>query len=285
MDTNIKVSRDVPYLSADFKGDLEKSREHYNKTQLYPEKAFERHVLHRDMMAHYFRWMYVYKNMVTARKTLTVLDVGCGNGNLLRMLYHNRMQPKKYLGIDVRTKTILNNREEFKQLLNVQFEFLDATYPLSIQQPFLIDKHWDIVCCFEVLEHVQKRNVPLVLKHISEVMNNDSILYLSTPNYDPKVGAADNHTIDGEVQELTHQETAHALDIAGFEVIKKFGTFCSQKDVIPKMQGWELQAFNCLSEYYPADILSIMFAVTHPEESRNCLWVCKLKGVVLNGTE
>lgn len=48
----------------------------YNKTQLTPQKEFERHIYHRDQFAHYFRCIHILKNAKIGQK---ILDMGYGS--------------------------------------------------------------------------------------------------------------------------------------------------------------------------------------------------------------
>ena len=48
--------------------------------------------------------------MNIARIGQTILDFGCGSGEMLEVFYRNRYRPKQYLGLDVRTKTIEENK-------------------------------------------------------------------------------------------------------------------------------------------------------------------------------
>ena len=63
---------------------------------------------------------------------------------------------------------------------------------MCIRDRFNADK----VCAFEVLEHVGKQNADAFLENFKACGNNNATYYLSTPNYDPSVGAAGNHTYD-----------------------------------------------------------------------------------------
>jgi hypothetical protein len=43
------------------------------------------------------------------------------------------------------------------------------------------------------------------------------------------------------------------------------------------MNDWQKQYFETVSEYFDTNILSNLMAPMFPAESRNCLWVLKLK--------
>lgn len=241
----------------------------YNCTQLSPEICFQKHVFHRDQFAHYLRWSFVLRNIELKNPPARVLDVGCGSGNLFETLWRNMVRVD-YTGLDVRKRTIANNIEKFKSSsLHPQFFCHDITTPLPVQGEF------DYVCSFEVIEHIGRANAPLYLGHMRNVMTEKTLLYISTPNYDPAVGAAKNHIQNDVVQEFTHIEMKRLLLDAGFEISMKYGTFASKKDIYPLLNVEQKNLYDQLSAYYDTNVMSIMFAPLFPEQGRNCLWICK----------
>jgi len=241
----------------------------YNKTQLMVEQEFERHMFHRDRFAHYLRWSYVLRKMEV--RPGTVLDVGCGDANLLKTLYVNRRSPERYWGADVRKRLIEKLNEDWSNLSiadRVVFGCLDVVQdPL----PKLPDREWDYVVCFEVVEHVGKQNAPKLLSNIESVMGPGTVGMISTPVYDDRVGAAGNHVIQGEVGELTYHEMAN-LVMDRFTVVNRFGTFCSKRDVQLVASEHDLDLARRLERYYDPNVISVLLAPLYPEASRNVLW-------------
>lgn len=247
----------------------------YNTTDLSPDKAFERHVFHRDQFAHYLRWTHILKE---AKIGESIVDFGCGQGNLLEVLYRNKFRQKSYVGIDIREKTIEAAKAKFKDVDWAQFYVADLIKPRIDLSQFNGDK----VCSFEVLEHVGKQNGEIFMEHFKACGNNHATYYLSTPNYDPSVGAAGNHTYDSgdgrgvDVQEYDHWEL-EALLKRHFQIVKKFGTFASMKDYKPFMNAWQKEMFKALHEYYDSNLIANIMAPMFPDHSRNTLWVLKRK--------
>jgi 2-polyprenyl-3-methyl-5-hydroxy-6-metoxy-1,4-benzoquinol methylase len=251
----------------------------YNTTDLDPQTTFERHVFHRDQFAHYLRWTYILKE---AQVNDRVCDFGCGQGNLLEVLYRNRFKCQLYVGFDIRKQTIEKAKEKFKAVPWAHFftcDLITVTYDFSQVKA-------DKVCSFEVLEHVGKQNVPTFLQRFKDCGKADATYYLSTPNYDPVVGAAGNHTYDSgdgrglAVHEWDHQELQQAILVAGFKVVKKFGTFASQKDYIKLLSPAQREVFDQLKEYYDANLMANIFAPMFPEQARNTMWVLKREEVL-----
>lgn len=245
------------------------SEKQYNTTQLDPELTFTKHVFHRDQFAHYLRWTHVLKN---ARIGMNILDVGCGTGNMLEVFYRNKFAGKEYLGLEYKSLTVARNNVKFSQVKWAKFEQCDITQPNLIKQP-KDNSSWDIITCFEVLEHVGKENVDQVLKNIYDNMSDKTICYISTPCFDPEVGAAGNHIINGEIGEMFYDELREKLINTGFKIKKVYGTFASIKDYKDQLNDWQTKMFEALKDYYDTDLLSVIMAPFFPEYSRNCIWV------------
>lgn len=246
----------------------------YNTTDLDPQTTFERHVFHRDQFAHYLRWTHILKE---AKIGEVVVDFGCGKGNLLEVFYRNKWRCEKYVGIDIRKKTIEQAQEKFSMVDWAEFiadDLIENSYDYSI---FKADK----VCSFEVAEHIGKQNIQKFLSNFMACGKSMAKYYLSTPNFDENVGAAGNHTYDSgdgrgiSVQEFGHKELEEEIIKAGFIVYKKYGTFASIRDYKPLMNDWQKNMFDALKEYYDSNLISNIMAPFFPEQSRNTLWVLK----------
>jgi 2-polyprenyl-3-methyl-5-hydroxy-6-metoxy-1,4-benzoquinol methylase len=235
----------------------------YNCTQLDPKTNFERHVYHRDQFAHYLRWTHVLKRLKIGQK---VLDVGFANSNLLEVMYRNRYKGSRYVGLEYRKQTVKKNQEKYEKLDWAEL------YQHDVTTPFQVKDDWDLICSFEVLEHVQIPNVEPVLQNMKDQMSEKTILLISTPVYDPKVGAADNHIINGEICEMTYDELKEKIENVGLKIKNVWGTFASQRDYKPLMNDWQKEFFNAVKDYFDSNILSTLMAPFFPEQSRNCMW-------------
>lgn len=249
----------------------------YNTTQLDPFEAGERHVIHRDMLAHAARWSHVLNAMKVGD---TCTDFGCGSANLLETLYRNRYKAKHYIGLEIKKTTVEKAREKFHDVPWAEFHVVDLVKEdTKFFEELPRSKH---VCSFEVLEHVGKINGEAFMRNFAACGDESSTFYLSTPNYDEKVGAAGNHTYDSgdgngvQPQEFTHGEIAELIK-PHFEVIAKYGTFASQKDYKKLMTPAQQEMFKDLSAYYDSNLVAVLFAPLFPEQSRNTLWKLKLK--------
>lgn len=243
--------------------------ENYNKTQLTPQKEFERHIYHRDQFAHYFRWSHILKVAKIGQK---ILDFGCGSGEMLELFYRNKFRPELYVGLDVREQTIKANNYKYFDLDFAKFKAQDLCKPFDLNQKF------DIICSFEVIEHIGHENADAFLQNIVKHCDKNTKIFISTPNYDPSVGAAANHLLgpNKEIGEWKHEELQSVLE-KYFVIENKYGTFASIKDYEPLLNDWQRNMFNTLKDYYDVNLLACLMAPMFPEHSRNTLWCLRLK--------
>lgn len=247
---------------------------HYNVTDLDPEGTFERHVFHRDQFAHYLRWSFVLNRIGRGE---TIVDFGCGKGLLAEVLYRNRHTPEHYYGFDVRERTITKAADKYKDQHWARFFTADLV-KIAPEKFKEMNLNADHVCSFEVVEHIGKQNIQQYLANFKACGGPNAKYYLSTPNHDAKVGAADNHTYDSgdgrghAVQEFYHDELRQHLE-QQFVVMEKFGTFASIRDYKPFLNEHQQYVFDQLKRYYNADIISVLMAPMFPDKSRNTLWV------------
>jgi SAM-dependent methyltransferase len=240
-------------------------------TYLSLDTAEERLFTHRDYISHCHRWSYVVRWLAQGKRyeEARIIDVGCGRElPLAKLLYSNRYAPKKggYCGVDfgpLEPSESLQKQAQFELILKPKTDFM------NLEQPFA--EKATLITCFEVIEHVEPDHMWNMLQKMKDLLAEDGTVILSTPNYDPHVGAADNH-----VNEMNHGFLHATLERAGFTVENKYGTFASQKDIkeLLKQDGL-FNLFLSLHDYYDSNVLATIFAPLYPEKARNCLWVLK----------
>lgn len=239
-----------------------------NKTALDIELALSRGLLHRDYLAHWLRWNYVLRFV---NRDQTILDLGCGDGQLAQVLYVNRRKPKLYVGIDIRRSAldIMMKRKTNFEKMGLEWDIREARLaPTQILFRDEFNSFFDVVVCFEVIEHFEAKYLDHVLSEIHRVLKDDAILLLSTPNYDG-VHQAGNHVHEyreGELEGFLSQY---------FKIERKIGTFASQKEIYPALSGSEQWVFDRLKPWMDSNLLSVIFASLHPSQSRNILWLCR----------
>jgi len=243
-----------------------------DKTHLSINLAEERGLIHRDYIAHCFRWSHVAKWLhVKGRyKECSVLDVGCGKETPMgRTLFSNRLVVKQYVGVDA--------NKEFKDfnfgkmpadlhgstLFPSSFTITDDQYEVGGK---VYDKP-DVITSFEVLEHVEPSVTRYMLEGMLDISKETTTTFISTPCYDERVGSAGNHP-----NEITRDALGGLIEDLGFQIDGNWGTFASIRDYKDLMDEHQLTIFNSLREYYDTNVLAIMFAPLFPQGSRNNLW-------------
>jgi len=238
-----------------------------DKTHLSIDNAESRGFIHRDYIAHCLRWSHVCKHMhkFNFYKRARILDVGCGKElPLLKTLYTSRLSPMTYTGFDVNriNCSILPNIEAKMGIDNVEIwdktDFSEAD--INGLGPF------NIITCFEVLEHVTPKKCIKILKRIHSFMNEYTVCFISTPVWNGK--AAANH-----INEMTYGALGALLENLKFNIVDHWGTFASQRDIEPQIENLEIsKIYNRLKEYYDSNYISTIFAPLFPGKSRNILW-------------
>jgi len=127
---------------------------------------------------------------------------------------------------------------------------------------------FDLVSCFEVIEHFGFIHLNYVLNEIYTVLKPGGKLLLSTPNNDG-IHYPKNHVYEYKEDELEGHLSKY------FEIEKKIGTFASQREILPVLSECEAKLFKELRPWFDSGVLSILFASLHPSQSRNILWVCR----------
>jgi 2-polyprenyl-3-methyl-5-hydroxy-6-metoxy-1,4-benzoquinol methylase len=210
--------------------------------------------------------------MKIAKMNQSILDFGCGSGEMFELFYRNKYRPSHYVGLDVREKTIRENISKF--IINDNADFITQ----DLCKEFDLNEKFDVITSFEVIEHIGHKNIDVFLQNIIRHCRKDTIILISTPNYDPCVGAAENHILgpEREIGEWKHEELQKKLE-EYFVIEKKFGTFASMRDYDYLLNDWQKKMYDTLKEYYDVTLLSVIMAPMFPEQSRNTLWRLRIK--------
>ena len=234
----------------------------FDTTQLHESQHGR--LVHRDYAAHFFRWGWVQRHF---RPGEYILDVGCGQDLPLARLMTNRPGSvrEQYYGVDLNR---ISRKVNFSWA-TILDEFDITTRATELLE--MIPDGFDHVVCFEVIEHMRKEDGRRLLKSIESVMLSDGHLYLSTPVFNGL--AAANHIHEYRIPEL-----AELIDECGLVVEKRIGTFASLPDIKPVLDEDEKKMMAKLDWWFGNEVMSVLFACNHPDQSRNNLWICRPKG-------
>lgn len=101
-----------------------------------------------------------------------ILEVGCGDGYGSAFLAE---KASEVISIDYDEATVLQARNKYRAP-NLSFMRMDAT-TLQFE-----DSLFDIICSFQVIEHIPENKIPLYLSEIERVLKDNGKFFLSTLN-------------------------------------------------------------------------------------------------------
>ena len=239
-----------------------------DKTMLSIDSAENRGFLHRDYIAHCLRWTHVARHLMNQKRyaTARVLDVGCGKEiPLAKLLHSSRMKPSEYYAVDV------NQLDLPKQFENASWKpkLAGKTDVCTLTVEDFDNEKPNTIACFEVLEHVAPEHSRRMLGKLYDLLEVQGDCFISTPCWDPDVGAANNH-----INEMTYQALGAMIEDVGFGIYAHWGTFASIKDYKHMIEADENlnYVFEKFREYYDTNYLATIFAPMFPQHSRNCIW-------------
>jgi SAM-dependent methyltransferase len=118
-----------------------------------------------------------------------VLDAGCGTGYGADVML--KAGAAKVVGVDVAEEAISRSRQLAKDAEFVVADVRSLPFP---------DRAFDIVTCFEVIEHVE--GAQEVLAELKRVLTSDGVLLISSPNRDAYTSGNPHHVREYAPEEL-----------------------------------------------------------------------------------
>lgn len=218
--------------------------------------------VHRDYAAHFFRWAQFFNEFEHQER---VLDVGCGVDTPLAKVLarvHNRW-PEIYVGVDL--NTIRKRPGSSWMRFHDEFDF-------TTRWPELAEAYgvgvFDRAACYEVVEHMRPGDAAQLLTGVRELLRPGGMFYLSTPVFNGS--AAKNH-----IHEWTIDELRDAILVAGFEIVRREGTFGNTRELYKVLTPAEKECWHAWEHRLGHEGLSVVFAQCHPDQSRNNLWTLR----------
>lgn len=102
---------------------------------------------------------YNFVNRTVQNKELSVLDFGCGSG------YGTRVLKEKFNRVDA--------FDEYPDGYNPADEFITSFDNLK-------GRKYDVITCFEVIEHMDASEQEKLMDNLRSLLNNDGLLFIST---------------------------------------------------------------------------------------------------------
>ena len=161
----------------------------------------------------------------------SVLDVGCGDGTLLRCLREARPDVEAWAGADLSPEQVERNR---RRMPDVAFHRLD----LGRES---LDLAFDVVLCSEVIEHIDEQ--PAAVRHLAAMVNPGGRLVLTCPT--GAMYATERHF--GHVHHPTASELAAYARDAGLSLVSittwGWPTYSTLKWATNVNSAWSLRNF------------------------------------------
>lgn len=232
--------------------------------------------VHRDYAAHWFRWQHALRFV---KAGMRVLDVGCGPDQMMTKVLRASQShvPELYVGVDVNRITkkcgsswarVLDEFDVTRRWQELLEE--DDADEMFAGPPAL--GPFDLICCFEVIEHMPIERGRALLKALKALVKPDGVILLSTPVYNGKHMAA-NHIHEYEFEELRDEIVKSGLQVD--RVVGTFMTSQAAKKVATPAQRALLEELH--AKWYAWDILANFLAPLYPEASSNCCWILRRK--------
>lgn len=251
-----EYDRELIYI--DDKNDLDS-----NLTELNAYNAAERGFLsHSDWAGHIQRYGHILKQ-VQKRKPNTILDIGCGNMNLINFLSRNRTSfHGLYVGVDLKAKE--SWLEDITWKGHIHLYVLDV-----VNSDKMLLEPADMVICTETFEHVPRDYQMELMERLYYWTNEGGVCLFSTPNAGVAKSTADNHQGDDGIRERTYDEKIEMAEAVGFTMTRSWGTFCGSTR-LPK-EFLELPHIAKMKEFLMDAMFVSTVSAAFPRESNNAL--------------
>jgi SAM-dependent methyltransferase len=108
----------------------------------------------------------------------SILDLGCGNGELARELA-KRGHSGPYLGLDF-SVPLLRDAEFLPGELSARFVEVDITKLSVVSDQLSVPEHWSLITAFAVLHHIPSSEIRLdILRTVHDVLSENGKFILS----------------------------------------------------------------------------------------------------------
>lgn len=246
-----------------------------DKTHLSIDQAELRGFIHRDYIAHCFRWSHVVKFLMQRHRFREeiIMDIGCGKDlPLPRLMYANKMTDFAYIGIDMNDLSMPEMLKTAVANGKADIQLMPRTDASLIKEKDIVFEKPTVAVCFEVLEHVHPSICQRLVRNVHSLLADNGDAFFSTPVWNGS--AANNH-----IHEMKYDTVGALLEFCGFEIHEVFGTFASQSEIEPVIESNGFgKPYHELARYYDSNVLSTIFAPIFPRQSRNAFWHVIKKG-------
>lgn len=151
----------------------------------------------------------VYGDVLPEDKTASILDVGCGEGNLLAFLDH--LGYENISGFDLSPENVRICHEQ-------GFRFVERFDALKIER--FQEKEFDLIFILDLLEHLPKEQTSSFLEHARERLSPGGKIVVQTPNMACVFGTFHRYNDLTHEYALTEKTAKDLLMSAGFRSVE-----------------------------------------------------------------
>lgn len=134
----------------------------------WSDKKISKQFLSKPVLARYHDTLSVLKDHQIELAGKSIIDVGCGNGMLLKFLAEN-FAISSQTGMEYAEAAV-----EVARKINPEADYLVH----DINEPF--SSSYDVVFCTEVLEHIL--DPANAIQNLLDMAGNDGVLFITVPN-------------------------------------------------------------------------------------------------------
>ncbi len=204
-----------------------------------------------------------------------VLDIACGSGygsNLIGAI------SKKVFAVDIDKNVIEDNRKKYK---NNNIEFINCN---AINLREHIKEKVNVVISLETIEHLDEIEQNLFMKELKNIMNENAILIISTPNktnYSPNTEKSNNPFHKHEMEKIEFEIFLHKY----FEIVYLYGQKMFDgfplKWIILKLASYLRRIKNPTMKFLENDIYQLTDFEIAPNDYDNSLYLIAVcKGII-----
>ncbi len=231
--------------------------------------------MNRDRYAHQSRYWYAMKACIRASNRLgrpvRLLDAGAGRKpHLPEFIWRNMYSSviERYWSYDVKAP-------DWEPVCTWQFKPSAALMPIeSIVDDFadasdavLGDIRPDVVCMFEVFEHVEPEHGLRLLERLKRCAESGAVVLFSTPVWAYGEAAAANHVSEASFAPL------NAVIEANFEIFDVFGSFGRVWRKKNRLSAEARSVIELIRDRVSPSFLAVVLAATmDPADASNCVW-------------
>ncbi len=144
------------------------------ETRIIPEKTTSKF---------YAQHLKPYEFIIDKAEGKKILEIGCGDG--YGAAYLSSKAAEVY-AVDYEEEIILKAKDKYRNN-NLSFQSMDAT-SLKFDEGY-----FDLVCSFQVIEHIPEDKILKYLMEVKRVLNNNGSFYLSTLNIENSMKSPANY--------------------------------------------------------------------------------------------